>query len=199
MQRLFLFLVCLIPVDRNTEVSTVYKNTVDSIVQVKIGATTKGAGVAVKKNVIATASHVVKNFTTVKIILNDGNIVDGSVIFNDSNYDLALIKIKVEVKPLKLCLDPIIGEVAIAIGHPYKNKNTITTGIVSGLNREIETSVTTLKGMIQTSACLNPGNSGGALLNINGELLGLTVATQENGIGYAVNAINIKKALTVED
>ena len=201
MKRLLLFFVLVVPVcgaERATDVSKVYKDTVNSVVEVKIGTKARGAGVAVTKTVIATASHVVMDYKTVQIVIFDGKIVDGDVFFNDSDYDLALVKVKIELKPVKLCLDPLIGEVAVAIGHPYKHKNTVTTGIVSGLNRDMDLSSVTLHGLVQTSACINPGNSGGPLFNINGELLGINVVTQFNGLGFAVNANNIKKALTVE-
>jgi serine protease Do len=201
MQRLFLFFVLISPVygaDRNTDVSKVYKDTIDSVVEIKIGSKARGTGVAVKKYVIATASHVVMDRETVQIHLNGGKIVDGNVFFNDSDYDLALVRVKIELKPVKLCLDPLIGEVTIAIGHPFKHKNSITTGIISGLDRDMDEAAITLHGLIQTSACLNPGNSGGPLFNINGELLGINVLTQWNGIGFSVNANNIKKALTVD-
>jgi len=201
MKRLFLFFVLVFPVcaaERSTDVSKVYKDTYDSVVAVKIGKRARGTGIAVSKDVIATASHVVMAYSTVQIYTNDGKIVDGQVIFDDPNYDLALVRVKIELKPVKLCLDPLIGEVAIAIGHPYSQKNSVTTGIVSGLDRDMELTAITLHGLIQTSACINPGNSGGPLFNINGELLGINVATQQNGLGFSVHAKNIKKALEAE-
>jgi serine protease Do len=201
MKRLILFLVFVFPLsasERRTEITKVYEDTVKSVVEVKIGTRSRGTGVAVKKNVIATASHVVMDRDTVQIVIHDGKIVDGEVFFNDSDYDLALVRVKIELKPIKLCLDPLIGEVAIAIGNPFKHKNSVTTGIVSGLDRDMELSYVTLHGLIQTSACINPGNSGGPLLNINGELLGINVVTQQNGLGFAVRSKDLAKALTVE-
>lgn len=201
MKRLLLLLILVSPIsaaERRTEITKVYNDTVNSVVHIKIANKGRGAGVAVTKHVIATASHVVMDKSVVQIHVFDGKIVDGEVYFNDPDYDLALIRVKIELKPVKLCLDPLIGEVAIAIGHPFGHKNSVTTGIVSGLDRSIELASVTLNGLLQSSACINPGNSGGPLFNINGELLGINVVTQQNGLGFAVNANYVKTALTVE-
>src|SRR5262249_30089143 len=86
----------------------------------------------------------------------------------------------------------------VAVGHPYGYTDTVTPGIVSALGREIQMpSGVTLKELIQTNASLNPGNSGGPLLNVNGELIGINVALREGaqGIAFALNADVVQKVL----
>src|SRR5438270_390511 len=75
--------------------------------------------------------------------------------------------------------DLIVGETVIAIGHPYGYTNTVSTGIVSALDREINMNGDVLSGLIQTDASINPGNSGGPLLNVNGELIGINCALRQ--------------------
>src|SRR5205814_1119156 len=94
--------------------------------------------------------------------------------------------------------DLMVGETVIAIGHPYGYQNTVTTGIVSALGREITMpNGETLTNLIQTSASINPGNSGGPLLNINGQLIGINVALRDGaqGIAFALNAETVKEVL----
>ncbi len=85
----------------------------------------------------------------------------------------------------------MVGETVIAIGHPFGYVNTVSTGIISALDREITMPAgDALTGLIQTNASINPGNSGGPLLNINGELIGINVALRDGaqGIAFAINA-----------
>jgi S1-C subfamily serine protease len=92
----------------------------------------------------------------------------------------------------------MIGETVIAIGNPFGFSNTVTTGVISALNRSIQTESRTYRDFIQTDASINPGNSGGPLLNINGELVGINTAiySKAQGIGFA---IPINKAKRVVD
>jgi serine protease Do len=92
----------------------------------------------------------------------------------------------------------MVGETVIAVGHPYGYTNTVSTGIVSALGREITMpSGETLTNLIQTDASINPGNSGGPLLNINGELVGINVAIREGarGIAFALPAEEVQRSL----
>ncbi len=100
--------------------------------------------------------------------------------------------------PLAPVKDLMVGETVIAIGHPLGYTNSVTTGIISALNRQITLpSRDMLNGVIQVSAPINAGNSGGALLNINGELIGINVAMHDGAqaIGFAINAGDIKTFL----
>jgi serine protease Do len=92
----------------------------------------------------------------------------------------------------------MVGETVIAIGNPFGFANTVSTGIISALEREITMPAgDTLTNLIQTNASINPGNSGGPLVNINGELIGINVALREGaqGIAFAINVDSVKKVL----
>ena len=92
----------------------------------------------------------------------------------------------------------LIGETVIAIGNPFGFSNSVTTGVISALNRTIRTGDMIYRDFIQTDASINPGNSGGPLLNINGELIGINTAVYANaqGLGFA---IPISKARRIID
>ena len=95
--------------------------------------------------------------------------------------------------------DLMVGEQVIAIGHPYGYTNTVSTGIVSALNREVPMPTgEALTNLIQTTASINPGNSGGPLLNINGELIGINSAVRQDaqGIAFALNADMVQQVLS---
>ena len=95
--------------------------------------------------------------------------------------------------------DLMVGEEVIAIGHPYGYTNTVSTGIVSALNREVSMqSGGVLTDLIQTTASINPGNSGGPLMNINGELIGINSAMRSDaqGIAFALNADMVQQVLS---
>jgi serine protease Do len=93
----------------------------------------------------------------------------------------------------------MVGETVIAVGHPFGYRNTVSTGIISALGREVTLpDGTVLRNLIQTSASINPGNSGGPLLNINGELIGINVALRDGaqGIAFALNADAVQQVLS---
>ncbi len=127
--------------------------------------------------------------------LNSGIEIEAAVIWRTAAYDLAVVRVATPQKLQALELAPVsdlmVGETVIAVGHPFGYTNTISTGIISALGREITMpSGDTLTGLIQTNASINPGNSGGPLLNINGELIGINVALRNGaqGIAFAINA-----------
>ena len=93
----------------------------------------------------------------------------------------------------------MVGETVIAVGHPFGFTNSVSTGIISALDREITMpDGETLTRLIQTNASINPGNSGGPMLNINGELIGINVALREGaqGIAFALNADTVQQMLS---
>ena len=94
--------------------------------------------------------------------------------------------------------DLMIGETVIAIGNPFGFSNTVTTGVISALNRSIRTDEHVFHDFIQTDASINPGNSGGPLLNINGELIGINTAiyAKAQGIGFAIPINKAKKIIS---
>lgn len=189
-----LMLVVLMGADRRDATVKMVEKVLPSVAIVNVDGRLKGAGVAVSDNLVATASHVVRGTATVEIVIGKQTLV-GKVIFDDATYDLALVRVDAKLKAIKLCLDPEVGEFAAAVGHPGSMFNSVGTGIVSGLEREVQMSEVLLTGLLQTSACLNPGNSGGPLFNIDGELLGINILTRSNGVGFAVKAFNVKRAI----
>ena len=140
---------------------------------------------------ILTNNHVVDGATSVQVIFSDGHTASATVLGKDANDDLAVVKVDASaiggISPLTLNTNAVQpGQTAIAIGSPYGLTNTISVGIVSGVNRKV--SGNGLSGMIQTDANIQPGNSGGPLLNSSGEVIGINTAFegQGTGIGFAI-------------
>jgi serine protease Do len=164
-----------------------------------IGSTTgTGSGVIFNGDGwILTNRHVVESAETVSVYLNDGRGFDGTVYGLDTLTDLAIIKVDgtdLPVAPIGTSTDLRPGQLAIAIGNPLGYENTVTTGIVSALGRQIvasdatQTSAETLRNLIQTDAAINPGNSGGPLVNSAGQVIGINtaVSTTAQGLGFAI-------------
>jgi serine protease Do len=163
-----------------------------------------GTGVIIdERGYAVTNRHVVSRAQSLTVHLADGSSVDARVHTEDPRHDLAIIRLQSGRKYQALAFAPasdlMVGETVIAVGHPFGYSNTVSTGIVSALGREItmpEGEV--LSGLIQTNASINPGNSGGPLLNINGELIGINVALREGaqGIAFALNADTVQAVLS---
>ncbi|MDO8473882.1 MAG: trypsin-like peptidase domain-containing protein [Dehalococcoidia bacterium] len=158
-------------------------------------AAAQGSGFLVDTNGnILTNNHVVEGATSVKVILKSGKSVDATVVATDSTDDLAVVKVDASavagITPLQFADSGAVkpGQMAIAIGTPYGLSETITVGVISGLNRSLSGS--SMTGMLQTDASINPGNSGGPLLDANGLVIGINTAIESapgaNGIGFAV-------------
>ncbi len=156
--------------------------------------TVLGSGVVVHEDgYIITNAHVIKGAKKVKAVFSDGREFAGEVISADEDRDLAVLRIPAEEKlgfiQLGRSNDLMIGETVVAIGNPYGYSNTVTSGVVSAVGRDIEvTEGFWLRGLIQTDAPINPGNSGGPLLNINGQLIGVNTAirAEAQNIGFAI-------------
>jgi serine protease Do len=167
-------------------------------------STITGTGVIVdERGFVVTNRHVVGSSSQVMVQLADGTDLPARVLLRDSSCDLAVLRVRAGRKLPALALAPVsdlmVGETVIAIGHPYGYVNTVSTGIISALNREITMpSGEVLTGLIQTDASINPGNSGGPLLNINGELIGINAALREGaqGIAFAINAGTVRQMLS---
>jgi len=150
----------------------------------KVGA---GTGFLISRDgYVLTNRHVVADSAaTYTALLSDGRQLPGRVVFRDSKNDLALLKIEgdsFKAAPLGNSASLKLGQTVIAIGNALgEYNNSVSIGIISGLDRDIEAgsggSRVTLTGVIQTDAAINPGNSGGPLLNMNGEVIGVNVAT----------------------
>ena len=143
--------------------------------------------------IVVTNSHVISEADEVSVILNDGTTLKAEVIGRDQKTDLALLKVT-PTKPLKAVKfgdsDKLrLGEWVIAIGNPFSLGGTVTAGIVSARNRDIQSGP--YDNYIQTDASINRGNSGGPLFNLNGEVIGVNTAIISPsggsiGIGFAV-------------
>jgi serine protease DegQ len=157
-----------------------------------------GSGVVWSKDgVVVTNAHVVGDVERVEVAFFDGRRADGRVRATDPDTDLAVVDVeRGDLQPATFQETlPAVGELAVAMGSPLGFQNTITAGIISGLHREIpgsaEQGIRSLVDLIQTDAAISPGNSGGALVNGQGEVVGINVAyiPPEQGavaIGFAI-------------
>lgn len=151
---------------------------------------------------VVTNYHVVAEATDIKVQLADGRIADPKVIGLDVDTDLALLKIELPDLPIMNLgrSDTLrIGEVVLAIGNPYGLSQTVTQGIVSATGRT-QLGLSRFENFIQTDAAINTGNSGGALVNLRGELVGINTAVLSSqfsaeGIGFAI-PVNLVRGVT---
>ena len=160
-----------------------------------------GSGVLInKEGYILTNEHVVARASKIHIALSDKREFEARVIGADIKSDLAIIKIDSDqflpFVPMGRSDDLMIGEQVLAIGNPFGLRHTVTTGIISALNRNIRTGKNEVySDFIQVDASINPGNSGGPLLNVNGALIGINTAIYQKaeGIGFAIPIDNAKR------
>ncbi len=168
-----------------------------------------GSGIIVSQDdeniYIATNNHVVSGAETLTITFNDDQAVEGTIKGTDSSCDLAVVSVAVKDIPsetlsaIKVATlgdsdNTVVGEAAIVIGNAMGYGTSVTNGIISAMNREVsvqdEDGNVVTNSLIQTNAAVNPGNSGGALLNAKGEVIGIVSVklAQENveGMGYAI-------------
>lgn len=148
---------------------------------------------------IITNNHVVKNASFISVTTSDGRKYNATLVGNDEENDIAVIKVSPESGVTFSCLefadsdDLVVGQKVIAIGNPYGYDRSISSGIVSGLSRPIrDENGQVLLGMIQTDASINPGNSGGPLLNSKGKVVGICTSIYSSdgtssGLNFAVD------------
>ena len=164
------------------DIPTIVTNVQPSVVTVFTGRGGLGSGVVYSEDgLILTNEHVVRGSQNVEVGFADGRRVAGKVRATDEISDLALVEAERTGLPAaKFQTDlPRIGELAIVIGSPLGFENTVTSGIISGLHREIPGSASSsqsLVDLIQTDAAISPGNSGGAVVNGRGEVIGISEA-----------------------
>ena len=168
-------------------------------------ATASGSGIIVGENdselLIATNYHVIEGADSLEVIFNDDTTVEAVVKGTDSDMDLAVIAVMLddiddstrEVIKIATLGDSTalkLGEPAIAIGNALGYGQSVTTGVISAVNRDVEISEGVTQTFIQTDAAINPGNSGGALLNLQGEVIGINSnkigGDTIEGMGYAI-------------
>jgi len=154
-------------------------------------AMASGSGVIISDDgYIVTNNHVINNAEKVEVVLNDKREFTAEVIGKDPNTDLALLKINAKGLPYIYYgnSDQVkIGEWALAVGNPFSLTSTVTAGIISakGRNINILNEKFAIESFIQTDAAVNPGNSGGALVNSRGELIGINAAIASNTGSYS--------------
>jgi S1-C subfamily serine protease len=199
-----------------TDVSDVAADAVESVVRVETTASFRGyrqvvvasgSGVIVESSgMIVTNAHVVGSGESVIVTLNSGTTYDATVIGVDTDHDLAVIRIDADEE-----LDAFefgsseavqVGDPVIAIGYPLglEGDPSVSTGIVSAKDRTITDSSASLSGIIQTDAAITEGSSGGALLDAEGRLIGITTAVGVSsvgieGIGFAIPVETVEEVL----
>jgi len=196
----------------STEIVSIAELATKTIVQVQVGNISEdgeflpnggGSGVVISSDgLIMTNHHVIDNSVQVRVVFEDGRMYESKIIGSDRLTDIGLLKISASnLVPISIGNSESlkVGDLAVAIGHPLTlgAAPTVTTGVVSALERRLDVgseamnSGVTLFGLIQTDAPITRGSSGGALINNNGELIGITtaIATADvgaEGLGFAV-------------
>lgn len=156
---------------------------------------------------VVTNFHVIQGANSAWVTLADNTRLEAKLVGFDETKDVAVLKVdcpKSKLKPIPLgtSYDLEVGQKAFAIGSPFELDLTLTSGIIGGLGREIESvSGRPIQGVIQTDAAINPGNSGGPLLDSAGRLIGVTTAIKSPtgasvGIGFAVPVDTVKRVVT---
>jgi serine protease Do len=161
---------------------------------------------------IVTNNHVIDGATSISVTFSDGTIASAKVVGVDPSSDLAVIQVNVpaaQLHPVQVgdSTQIKVGQFAVAIGNPFGEQNTMTTGIISALGRSLPVDngasqgpSYTIPDVIQTDAPINPGNSGGVLLNATGQFVGVTSAIESPagasaGIGFAIPSAIVQKVI----
>jgi len=191
----------------NSEVSALVDKITPSVVSIDViinqsstnsqNAQGVGSGIIYKEDgYIITNNHVAGNANKITVTLYDGTNYNGTLVGADANTDVAVVKISAtNLIAAKFVSEDTqkVGDFVLAVGSPFGVQQTITNGIISGMDRNVPMSANTLPfvDLIQTDAPINPGNSGGPLVNISGEVigmntLGLSTSGSSSGIGFAI-------------
>jgi S1-C subfamily serine protease len=191
-------------------VTEIYEQVKDSVVLIRATSyygTSLGSGFVYDKlGHIITNNHVIEGSYSITVTFLDGTSLAASVVGTDPYSDIAVLKVRPDVvtlKPLKLgnSSELMIGEQIVAVGSPFGLAGSVTTGIVSQKGRLLETTYGySIPGVIQFDAAVNPGNSGGPLLNMKGEVVGITTAIESPisgfvGVGYAIPSTIIARVV----
>lgn len=170
-----------------------------------VNGVNSGSGVILSSDgYIVTNYHVVQNATKIDITLNDNRVLSAKIVGSDPSTDISLLKIDAENLNYLVFGNSdslLIGEWVMAVGNPFRLQSTVTAGIVSAKARDINLLENQgIESFIQTDAAVNPGNSGGALINTRGDLVGICTAIQSNsgryeGFSFAIPANLAKKVV----
>jgi S1-C subfamily serine protease len=194
-----------------TSAAAIYQQAAPGVVTIttevagRFGRSGQGTGSGIVLNTngdILTNAHVIAGANQIQVTFNDGRTVAATVISSNSSADLAVVRVSAaasSLHPLTLGNSDTVqvGDQVFAIGAPFGLSETMTAGIVSGLNRSNQASG--LSGLIQTDAPINPGNSGGPLFNTLGQVIGINDSIESPiagnvGVGFAI-PINVIKAM----
>lgn len=186
----------------STDYTALYDQVRPSIVEITTGQRNSnafelnpgglGSGIVVDTSGhILTNYHVVNGFNEVTVTFWDGTVAQASVVGTDPGNDVAMVKVNVDdpsvLKPAQLgdSSQVKVGSVVAAIGNPFGLEGSFTTGVISGLDRTLPSSANgrPIRGLLQTDAAVNPGNSGGALISLDGKIIGINTAIETNGNG----------------
>ncbi len=191
-------------------VISVSKAISSSVVHIKVGQnkTPDGEGsgsgfIFTPDGFILTNSHVVHNQKYIEVALSDSRHYEGTLIGDDPDTDLAILRISESDLSAAVFGDSsrlIVGQLAVAVGNPYGFQNTLTAGVISALGRSFHSSNGRLiDNVIQTDAALNPGNSGGPLLNSHGEVIGVNTAVilSAQGLCFAIPSNTAQKVASL--
>ena len=182
----------------------IYEQVNPAVVHIGVGGGQGSGFVYDTQGHIVTNNHVVEGGGQIVVAFADGRQEPAQLIGTDPDSDLAIIRVNVpanELSPITLAdSDQLkVGQIVIAIGNPFGLSGTMTTGIISSLDRELEGNRYLIPDVIQTDAAINPGNSGGPLLDLQGRVIGVNSAIRSasnssSGVGFAVPA-NIVQAV----
>ena len=197
--------------DVQQAVENVSRNVQPSVVEITsrgdLGTAIASGDILTKDGYIVTNDHAVNGFSTFTVTLSDGTALPARVVGEDERDDLAVVKITARgLSPITFADSNTlkVGQFVVALGSPVGFENSTTFGVVSALNRTLSESSdiqqTELTGLVQTNATLNPGNSGGALLDLQGRLVGIPtlgiIATPTGesvqGMGFAIPSNRVK-------
>ncbi|MEU8818345.1 trypsin-like peptidase domain-containing protein [Actinoplanes sp. NPDC048796] len=191
-------------VTEDQDLAAIVKQVQPSIVTVMVDGTREsslGSGVVLSSTgLVLTNNHVISSEGTVSVRLSNGTTVPARVVATDTAHDLALVQATglTGLTPATFGTDDsvAVGDTVLAFGAPLGLENTVTSGIVSATDRSINTGTEQLTGLLQTDAAINEGNSGGALVDLSGHVVGINVAiatagdssTGSIGVGFAIPA-----------
>jgi|SRR5579859_4092634 len=211
--------------DLQAAIESVYAQANPSVVYIVVSAGGNGFGASQasgsgfvydKNGMIVTNAHVIEGAQDIEVIFADGSHQTATLVGADAANDLAVIQVSrlpASAVPLTLAADNSlqVGEFVTAIGSPFGEQNSMSFGIVSGLNRSMQSSTSgfgrrgqtlgsALTSLIQTDAPINPGNSGGPLLNLDGQVVGVNNAIESTsgsgaGVGFAIPSSIIKQVV----
>jgi len=191
------------PLPGGSSVADVAEQVLPAVAQVEVaGPRGAGSGSAVvyrEDGYLITNNHVVTGAQQLSVVLADGTRLDAEVVGADASSDVAVLRVEQDGLPVPVFQTEDVrpGETAIAVGSPFGLESTVTSGIISALERDIPAEDEILVGMLQTDAAINPGNSGGPLVNDRGEIIGINTAIfsqtgQSGGIGFAIPARTVQ-------